>query len=440
MGFILKEKLKILKGAIKDWSVIKFGVGEARKRLLIKGIVALDLKSEEVGIGYVEVAERKLMFFELWNLLKSTDALTFQRSRNKWLREGDANSRFFHNCINARKRRNNLVSLRTTTGRVEGPVGIRGEVVTFFKNHFDSDVWRRPTLDGIAFPRLGDDSVEMLTANFTLEEITDGFNFAFLKEFWDLLKVEVRIMFDQFHGNARLPKSIGSYFLTLIPKVPSPQSLGDYRPISLLGCLYKLVAKVLAGRLAKVLGAVIPNTQSTFLKGRQLVDGVVVVNEVIDYAKKFHKECLIFKVDFEKAYDSVDWDFLDYMLRRFGFGEKWRGWMKVCVCSGNMSILVNGSPTEEICIKRGLKQGDPLAPLLFLIVAEGLGALMRMAVERGRFQPFLVGRGALPVSILQNADDTLCIGEASVSNLWALKAVLRGFELASGLKVNFWKS
>jgi hypothetical protein len=337
---------------------------------------------------------------------------------------------------------------------VEGPVGIRGEVVTFFKNHFDSDVWRRPTLDGIAFPRLGDDSVEMLTANFTLEEITDvvkrcdgskspgpdGFNFAFLKEFWDLLKVEVRIMFDQFHGNARLPKSIGSYFLTLIPKVPSPQSLGDYRPISLLGCLYKLVAKVLAGRLAKVLGAVIPNTQSTFLKGRQLVDGVVVVNEVIDYAKKFHKECLIFKVDFEKAYDSVDCGFLDYMLRRFGFGEKWRGWMKACVCSGNMSILVNGSPTEEICIKRGLKQGDPLAPLLFLIVAEGLGALMRMAVERGRFQPFLVGRGALPVSILQNADDTLCIGEASVSNLWALKAVLRGFELASGLKVNFWKS
>jgi hypothetical protein len=111
MGFILKEKLKILKGAIKDWSVIKFGAGEARKRLLIKGIVALDLKSEEVGIGYVEVAERKLMFFELWNLLKSTDALTFQRSRNKWLRDGDANSRFFHNCINARKRRNNLVSL-----------------------------------------------------------------------------------------------------------------------------------------------------------------------------------------------------------------------------------------------------------------------------------------------------------------------------------------
>jgi hypothetical protein len=128
------------------------------------------------------------------------------------------------------------------------------------------------------------------------------------------------------------------------------------------------------------------------------------------------------------------------MLRRFGFDDKWCSWMKACICVGNMSVLVNGSPTEEICISRGLKQGDPLAPLLFLIVAEGLGALMRTAVERGRFQPFLVGREGLPVSILQYADDTLCIGEASVENLWTLKAVLRGFEMASGLKVNFWKS
>jgi hypothetical protein len=75
------------------------------------------------------------------------------------------------------------------------------------------------------------------------------------------------------------------------------------------------------------------------------------------------------------------------------------------VCSYNMSILVNGSPTEVICTKRGLKQGDPLAPLLFLLVAERLGALMRMAVERGRFQPFVVGRGGMPVSILQFVDD-----------------------------------
>jgi hypothetical protein len=105
-----------------------------------------------------------------------------------------------------------------------------------------------------------------------------------------------------------------------------------------------------------------------------------------------------------------------------------------------MSVLVNGCATEEINIRRGLKQGDHLAPCLFLLVAEGLSALMRKAVECGRFQPFKVGRVGLPVSILQYADDTLCIGEATVENLWAMKSILRGFEMVSGLKVNFWKS
>ncbi|KAK2406586.1 hypothetical protein QL285_042301 [Trifolium repens] len=105
-----------------------------------------------------------------------------------------------------------------------------------------------------------------------------------------------------------------------------------------------------------------------------------------------------------------------------------------------MSILVNGTPTEEINIKCGLKQGDPLAPFLFLLVAEGLGGLMRSAVELNRFKGFRVGRGGVVISHLQYADDTLCIGEATVENLWALKAILRGFEMVSGLKVNFWKS
>jgi hypothetical protein len=247
-------------------------------------------------------------------------------------------------------------------------------------------------------------------------------------------------LFDQFHGNASLPKSFLSYFVALIPKVRPAFDLKDFRPISLLGCLYKLVAKVLAARLGKVMDSLINSTQSAFIKGRNLVDGVVVVNEVLDLAKKTGKDCMVFKVDFEKAYDSVDWGFLEYMLRRFGFCDKWVEWMRACVFAGSMSVLVNGSPTREIDIHRGLKQGDPLAPFLFLLVAEGLGGAMRKAVEVNLFKGFVVGRGGVMVSHLQYADDTLCIGEASVENLWTLKAILRGFELVSGIKINFWKS
>jgi hypothetical protein len=196
-------------------------------------------------------------------------------------------------------------------------------------------------LEGVLFLVLTDDTVDMLEDIFTGEEIfevvqscdgskspgPDGFTFAFIKEFWWLMRNDMKILFDQFHGNECIPKCLTSYFLTLIPMIKLPQCLGDFRPISLLGCVYKLIAKVLTARLAKVMDPLIAKTQTAFLKNRQLVEGVVEVNEVIDYAKKTGKDCLIFKVDFEKAYDSVDWNFLDYMLQRFGFGPKWRVWM-----------------------------------------------------------------------------------------------------------------
>ncbi|MCI21988.1 RNA-directed DNA polymerase (Reverse transcriptase), partial [Trifolium medium] len=181
------------------------------------------------------------------------------------------------------------------------------------------------------------------------------------------------------------------------------------------------------------MSSLISPNQSAFIKGRNLIDSVLVVNEVVDMAKRMGNKCLIFKVDFEKAYDSVEWSFLEYMLRRFGFCDVWIGWMKSCVFGGNLSVLVNGSPTGVINIQRGLKQGDPLAPFLFLLVAEGFGGAMKRAVNLNLFRGFNIRSNGPCISHIQYADDTLCIGEASVENLWTLKAILRGFELASGL-------
>jgi hypothetical protein len=204
-----------------------------------------------------------------------------------------------------------------------------------FGNHFKASNSTQPNLDGVPFPSVSDDQNIALTAPFSIEEIhkvvlesdgnkspgPDGFNFAFIKSYWDLLKADIRILFDQFHGIGKLPKSVLSYFVSLIPKVDSPFGLGDFRPISLLGCLYKLIAKVLAGRLAKVMNSLIALNQSAFIKGRNLVDGVVVVNEMVDLARRTGKECIIFKVDFEKAYCNTSnilyiyfSNFLDYSL------------------------------------------------------------------------------------------------------------------------------
>lgn len=134
----------------------------------------------------------------------------------------------------------------------------------------------------------------------------------------------MRIMFAKFHYFASLPHIFVSYFLTFISKVKNPSSLGEFRHISLVGSQYKLVAKVLAKRLGLVMHKLISPNQSTFLKGRVLVVGVMVANELIDLAKRTKNACLIFKVDFEKAYDSVSWSFLIYMLIKFSFSDKCR--------------------------------------------------------------------------------------------------------------------
>ncbi|CAJ2637160.1 unnamed protein product [Trifolium pratense] len=244
---------------------------------------------------------------------------------------------------------------------------------------------------------------------------------------------------EEFFVNAVLPKAITSSFLTLIPKKDHPESLSDYRPICLIGCLYKILSKLLANRLKRVLGKLISPCQSAFLPSRQILDGVVVLNEIIDLAKRRKDRCMFFKVDFEKAYDTINWNFLERMMIKMGFAEGWMKWIRACIFNSSMSVLVNGSATEDFKVCRGLRQGDPLSPFLFLIVAESLTGLIKRAVEIGKFQGYKV-TDSLQFQILQFADDTILVGEDSWNNLWTIKSVLRGFELVSGLKINFIKS
>lgn len=143
-----------------------------------------------------------------------------------------------------------------------------------------------------------------------------------------------------------------------------------------------------------------------------MVYGILVANVIIDFAKKSPKEYLIFKVDFEKAHDSVGWSFLDYMFRRFGIDDKWRAWMRACVFSRNLSVLVNRIPTKETINKTG--KNIPLllffVSILFLLVAEGLGWLMCQVVASNLFVSVALGVDAVTVSHLQYVDDTLLIG------------------------------
>lgn len=180
----------------------------------------------------------------------------------------------------------------------------------------------------------------------------------------------------EFHCNGRIVRGLNSTFIVLIPS-DSPQRMEDYRPISLIESLHKILSKLLAGRLQKVIHCVIYEPQSAFIKGKQVLDGVLIANELVDEAKKLKKQGVLFKADFEKAYDSVSWKYLKFVLGKMGFDKKWINWMMECVTSTSISVLVNGSPTDEFGLSRGLRQGHLLSPFLFLIVAEGLSVMVK---------------------------------------------------------------
>lgn len=161
----------------------------------------------------------------------------------------------------------------------------------------------------------------------------------------------------------------------------------------------------------------------------------------MDEARHLHKELLFFKVDFEKAYDSVDFQYLDFVMATMNFPKLWRKWISECVGMATASVFVNGCPTDEFPIERGLRQGDPLSPFLLLLVAEGFNVLMHATVGVDMFRGYGVGQlGEVRLTHLQFVDDTIIIGEKSWRNVRTMRALLLLFEEISRLKVNFNKS
>jgi len=192
--------------------------------------------------------------------------------------------------------------------------------------------------------------------------------------------------------------------------------------------------------MKKIMPLIIDDCQSAFLSDRGLMDNVVMANEVLEETRRKTKSGVCFKVDFEKTYDSVRWSFLLDMLRRLGFHDKWILWVKGFLASSYVSVLVNGSPSEEFKPSRGLRQGDPLTPFLFLVVAEGLARMVRQALRKDMLKGVKVGRNNIECYLLQFVDDTLFMCEDSFDNIFAIKAILRCYEMVAGLKVNFHKS
>ncbi|GJR87316.1 RNA-directed DNA polymerase, eukaryota [Tanacetum coccineum] len=267
----------------------------------------------------------------------------------------------------------------------------------------------------------------------------DGFSFGFYRHFWPTIDNEVFEAVKYFFIHNNFPIGCNSAFIALIPKIPDANMVKDFRPISLIGSIYKIVAKILANRIVGVLDDIVNEVQSAFIAERQILDGPFILNEVMHWCKTKKKQALFFKVDFEKAYDTVRWDFLDDVLHKFGFGNKWRLWIQSCLRSSRGSIIVNGSPTEEFQFFKGLKQGDPLSPFLFILIMESLHLSFQRVVDAGMYTGIKLC-SSLNLSHLFYADDVMFVGQWCDSNINTLVHALECFHRASGLKINMSKS
>lgn len=258
--------------------------------------------------------------------------------------------------------------------------------------------------------------------------------------FWSLIKDDLMAMFRDFQCGKLPLLSLNFGTIALIPKLKEAKQIQQFRPICMLNVSFRIFTKVLANRLTSIANRVVRPSQTAFLPGRNILEGVVVLHETIHELQKKKKNGVILKLDFEKAYDKVNWDFLQQTLKMKGFSPLWCKWIEAVVSQGSVGVKVNEEIGHYFQTRQGLRQGDPLSPILFNLVADMLAILVSTAKANNQFKgpvPNLVEGG---LSMLQYADDTIFFIENDLEGANNIKLVLGAFEKLSGLKINFHKS
>ncbi|XP_060969989.1 uncharacterized protein LOC115713780 [Cannabis sativa] len=391
-------------------------------------------------------------------VLDQREAFWKQRSKQLWLKEGDQNSSYFHKTATTRKRHNQIDRLQDGHGNwVYWENGLPMEITSYFNNLFQSAGGTFQEIIDCVNTSIPEIAHEEFRQPVTEEEVKravfqmhpdkspgpDGMTPAFYQKSWSIVGKDVIQMVHNFLATGEFEEGCADANIVLIPKNKKPENMTQLRPIALCNVSYKIITKVVVNRMKPFMDRVVSENQSAFIPGRLISDNVLISFEVLHYLKRKRKwkdGFMALKLDMSKAYDRIEWNFLEAMLHKLGFENWWTRRLVKCVSSACYTVIHGRHEIGPIIPSRGIRQGDPLSLYLFILCAEGLSAILQRYEARGLLHGCKVANGAPRISHMLFADDSYLYCKATMEETTRVQEVLSKFEEASGQKVNYSKS
>jgi ribonuclease HI/exonuclease III len=458
-SYVWEQKLKATKQALKEWIKKPAPTPTEKRREAVQSLQTLQIEMESTDIT-AELLEKEIKEQRSTHQsFRKEEEYWRLKSRSLWLKAGDRNTSFFHRQYRARLSRNHIAEIKTGEGQVcKGFNQVKDAAEAHFRNLYRESTQssEEETADFLSnipsLISLEDNAI--LCRPTTEEEIInvvwsmdadkapgpDGFTIHFYKTCWHIIKEDLQKMISGFMKKAKVGGGTNSTYLALIPKDSSPDSFARFRPISLCNASYKILAKLLANRIKPLLKRLISSPQGGFVEGRHILDNVIQVQETIHSSKQRKEKGMLIKLDMANAFDRVNRAFLCKVLLTFGFSPHFVQLIKACIDNPWIAPLVNGRPTNFFQAQRGIRQGCPLSPFLYILMADSLSR--KLTAERlvGNIPGLKPSARAEPLNHALFADDSLLLGGASIRIAKAFDTVLRNYCKVSGALVNESKS
>ena len=450
MWDLLKKEIKLftINYSRERWRQLSWErVATINRLSLLKRRLAAGCQSVKTEIGELETYLNQLFARQLEG--------SKIRSRVRWLEEGESPSRFFLRLENERYAKTFVSSVFNTSGsEVFSPPEIMEAHTTFYSDLFSRaniDLGAQRDLFSHVTTRLSDSERTSCEGPLTLAEASealrrsnrnkspgiDGLTVEFYAQFWDRLGELLVDVFNQGLERGDLPESMKASVTRLVHKKDDKRDLKNWRPISLLNVDYKICSKAISMRLANVLDSIVDPDQTCSIPGRTIFSNLTLLRDTLAFIERTKETGILISLDQEKAFDRVDRSFLLNLLELFGFGP----WFRACIATlykgAYMQILVNDFLSNPVPLMRGVRQGDALSPMLYILCVEVLACKIRITPEIEGF--LLPGSGGKQFKVSQYADDTTAFVKDERS-LHLLFNVIHTFEAGSGAKLNRTKT